>query len=88
MEGLSEIFLLLLIFFSHFHASKTNTIILLLWFTQVHKMGGEIKVVKKNGPGTLMQLYMVLNTPVGGTEHHYHIDFANHGVVVSKNAYS
>ncbi|KAF3440315.1 hypothetical protein FNV43_RR18599 [Rhamnella rubrinervis] len=50
--------------------------------TLVHKMGGEIKVVKKNGPGTLMQLYMVLNTPVGSTEHHYHIDFANHGLVV------
>lgn len=47
-------------------------------------MGGEIKVVKKNGPGTLMQLYMVLNTPVGSTEHHYHIDFVNHGIVVSK----
>ncbi|XP_051139523.1 histidine kinase 1 isoform X2 [Andrographis paniculata] len=32
--------------------------------TLVNKMKGEIKVVKKNGPGTLMQLYLVLNTPM------------------------
>ncbi|KAL3527229.1 hypothetical protein ACH5RR_011885 [Cinchona calisaya] len=31
--------------------------------TLVNKMGGEIKVVKKNGPGTLMQLYLNLSTP-------------------------
>lgn len=26
-------------------------------------MGGEIRVVKKNGSGTLMQLYLLLSTP-------------------------
>lgn len=31
-------------------------------------MGGEIKVVKKNGPGTMMQLYLLLNTPTEGIE--------------------
>ncbi|KAJ0440171.1 putative histidine kinase [Helianthus annuus] len=30
--------------------------------TLVNKMGGEIRVVKKNGSGTLMQLYLILNT--------------------------
>ncbi|XP_023749404.2 histidine kinase 1 [Lactuca sativa] len=29
----------------------------------VNKMGGEIRVVKKNGSGTLMQLYLLLSTP-------------------------
>lgn len=47
-------------------------------------MGGEIKVVKKNSPGTLMQLYLILNTPADGTEQHCQIDFAKHGLVVSK----
>ncbi|KAL5557533.1 hypothetical protein UlMin_039769 [Ulmus minor] len=50
--------------------------------TLVNKMGGEIKVVKKNGPGTLMQLYLVLNTPPDSTEQHCQIDFAKHGLVV------
>ncbi|GFY92313.1 histidine kinase 1 [Actinidia rufa] len=32
--------------------------------TLVNKMGGETKVVKKkNGPGTLMKLYLLLNIP-------------------------
>lgn len=47
-------------------------------------MGGEIKVVKKDGPGTLMQLYLVLNTPADGTEQYCQADFAKHSVVVSK----
>ncbi|XP_061999257.1 histidine kinase 1 [Rosa rugosa] len=50
--------------------------------TLVNKMGGEIKVVKKDGPGTLMQLYLVLNTPADGTEQYCQVDFAKHGVVV------
>ncbi|KAK1588143.1 hypothetical protein Q3G72_020212 [Acer saccharum] len=36
--------------------------------TLVHKMGGEIKVVKKNGQGTMMQLYLLLSTPLEGIE--------------------
>ena len=47
-------------------------------------MGGEIKVVKKNSPGTLMQLYLVLNTPADSTEQHCQIDFAKHGLVPLK----
>ncbi|XP_015581157.1 histidine kinase 1 isoform X2 [Ricinus communis] len=50
--------------------------------TLVNKMGGEIKVVKKNGPGTLMRLYLLLRTPRDGTEQHCQIDFARHNVVV------
>ncbi|KAK9948399.1 hypothetical protein M0R45_003979 [Rubus argutus] len=50
--------------------------------TMVNKMGGEIKVIKKDGPGTLMQLYLVLNTPADGTEQYYQADFAKHSVVV------
>lgn len=49
-------------------------------------MGGDIKVVKKNGPGTLMQLYLVLNIPADSTEQHCQIDFAKHGLVVSEVA--
>ncbi|WCJ32650.1 histidine kinase 1 [Euphorbia peplus] len=50
--------------------------------TLVNKMGGEIKVVKKNGPGTLMRLYLLLNMAVDGAEQHCQIDFARHNVVV------
>lgn len=46
-------------------------------------MGGEIKVVKKNGPGTLMRFYLLLNTTGDGAEHHCQVDFARHNVVVS-----
>lgn len=49
--------------------------------TLVNKMGGEIKVVKKNGPGTLMQLFLLLNTPADGAEPHYQVDFAQHELV-------
>ncbi|CAB4318194.1 unnamed protein product [Prunus armeniaca] len=50
--------------------------------TLVNKMGGEIKVVKKDGPGTLMQLYLVINTPADGTEQLCQVDLAKHNVVV------
>ncbi|XVE87451.1 hypothetical protein DITRI_Ditri18aG0118500 [Diplodiscus trichospermus] len=50
--------------------------------TLVKKMGGEIKVVKKNGPGTLMRLFLLLSTPADGTEQHGRIDFTKHSVAV------
>lgn len=45
-------------------------------------MGGEIKVVKKDGPGTLMRLYLLLSAPVDGIEQ-CHVDFSKHSLVVS-----
>ncbi|XP_022775423.1 histidine kinase 1-like [Durio zibethinus] len=50
--------------------------------TLVNKMGGEIKVVKKNGPGTLMRLFLLLSTPADGTEQHDQMDFAKYSVAV------
>ena len=50
-------------------------------------MGGEIKVVKKNGPGTLMRLYLVLSTPVDSMDHHCQLDFTQHNAVVSEEIY-
>ncbi|XP_077246596.1 histidine kinase 1 [Tasmannia lanceolata] len=50
--------------------------------TLVNKMGGEIKVVKKDGPGTLMQLYLVLSSPADGTGQHCQIEFGEHGLLV------
>lgn len=50
--------------------------------TLVNKMGGEIKVIKKNGPGTLMRLYLLLNAPVDGTEHNCSVDYAVHNIRV------
>ncbi|XP_050227819.1 histidine kinase 1 [Mercurialis annua] len=50
--------------------------------TLVNKMGGEIKVVKKNGSGTLMRLYLLLRTPLDGTEPHCQVDFSGHNFVV------
>ena len=47
-------------------------------------MGGEIKVVKKNGPGTLMRLYLLLKTPADGADLHCQVDFSSHNAVVSK----
>ncbi|KAE8694013.1 Histidine kinase 1 [Hibiscus syriacus] len=49
--------------------------------TLVNKMGGEIKVVKKNGPGTRIRLFLLLTT-TDGTEQHGQMDFANHSVAV------
>ncbi|MED6217410.1 Histidine kinase 1 [Stylosanthes scabra] len=48
----------------------------------VNKMGGEIKVVKKEGPGTLMRLYLRLDTAGDATEQHCLVDIANNGLVV------
>ncbi|KAG5530031.1 hypothetical protein RHGRI_030409 [Rhododendron griersonianum] len=50
--------------------------------TLVNKMGGEIKVVKKNGPGTLMQLYMHLNTPADTIGKHCQLKFNEHNLMV------
>lgn len=47
-------------------------------------MGGEINVVKKDGPGTLMQLYLRLEAAGDATEQHCQVDFANNGLVVSR----
>ncbi|KAE8715930.1 Histidine kinase 1 [Hibiscus syriacus] len=49
--------------------------------TLVNKMGGEIKVVRKNGQGTLMRLFLLLSTPADGIEQG-RIDFAKHSVAV------
>ncbi|CAI8609014.1 unnamed protein product [Vicia faba] len=48
----------------------------------VNKMDGEIKIVKKEGPGTLMRLYLHLNVAVDAAEQHCQVDFANIGLVV------
>ncbi|CAN0918780.1 Histidine kinase 1 [Linum grandiflorum] len=50
--------------------------------TLVQKMGGEIKVVKKNGAGTLMRLFLLLSAPADITEQHLHVDFARHNLVI------
>lgn len=47
-------------------------------------MGGEIKVMKKNSPGTLMQFYLLLNTPIEGAGQHCQLEFGEHSVAVSK----
>ncbi|CDP01875.1 unnamed protein product [Coffea canephora] len=47
---------------------------------QVNKMGGEIKVEKKNGPGALMRLYLILSTPadLNGAGKHCQFKFKEH----------
>ncbi|KAI4314739.1 hypothetical protein L6164_027617 [Bauhinia variegata] len=50
--------------------------------TLVNTMGGDIKVVKKEGPGTLMRLSLHLTAPMDATEQHYQVDFADNGLVV------
>ncbi|KAH6797067.1 histidine kinase 1 [Perilla frutescens var. hirtella] len=50
--------------------------------TLVNKMNGEIKVVKKSGPGTLMQLYLLLNTPAETTKQHYQLNLKEHNLTV------
>lgn len=47
-------------------------------------MGGEIKVAKKDGPGTLLQLYMVLGIPEDGTGKRVQVEFGKHGLMVSE----
>ncbi|XP_010246860.1 PREDICTED: histidine kinase 1-like [Nelumbo nucifera] len=51
--------------------------------TLVNKMGGEIKVVKKDGAGTLMQLYLVLGTHVDSMGQTCQIDFSEQNIMVS-----
>lgn len=46
-------------------------------------MGGEIRVVKKNGPGTLMRLYLLLGTPVDTPQDNYKLKYADHNLKVS-----
>ncbi|XP_071915365.1 histidine kinase 1-like isoform X2 [Coffea arabica] len=48
--------------------------------TLVNKMGGEIKVEKKNGPGALMRLYLILSTPAdpNGAGKHCQFKFKEH----------
>ncbi|KAG5530196.1 hypothetical protein RHGRI_030540 [Rhododendron griersonianum] len=50
--------------------------------TLVNKMGGEINVVKKNSPGTLMQLYMHLSTPADTIGKHCQLKFTEHNLMV------
>ncbi|KAL3838922.1 hypothetical protein ACJIZ3_023513 [Penstemon smallii] len=50
--------------------------------TLVNKMNGEIKVVKKNGPGTLMQLYFVLSIPDETTKQQYQLNLEHHNLTV------
>ncbi|XP_073058098.1 histidine kinase 1-like isoform X1 [Primulina eburnea] len=50
--------------------------------TLVNKMNGEIKVVKKNGPGTMMQLYMLLNTSEERTKRQYQFNLEQHNLNV------
>ncbi|KAF7809639.1 histidine kinase 1 [Senna tora] len=50
--------------------------------TLINKMGGEIKVVKKEGQGTLMRLYLLLSAPMDATEQHCRLDYADSNLVV------
>ncbi|KAL7231290.1 hypothetical protein ACSBR2_009538 [Camellia fascicularis] len=50
--------------------------------TLVNKMGGEIKVVKKNGPGTLMRLYLLLGTSADTAGKHCQLKFTEHSLMV------
>ena len=47
-------------------------------------MGGEIKVVKKEGTGTLMRFYLLLSAPGDAKEQYCRLDYADSGLVVSK----
>ncbi|GAA0139974.1 histidine kinase receptor of two-component system [Lithospermum erythrorhizon] len=48
----------------------------------VKKMGGEIKVMKKNGPGTLMRLYLLLGAQADGAGQHCEFNFKEHNLSV------
>ncbi|MED6108456.1 Histidine kinase 1 [Stylosanthes scabra] len=48
----------------------------------VNKMGGEIKVVRKEGQGTLMRLCLTLSTPIDVTEQHCALDLTDNSLVV------
>jgi len=51
---------------------------------QVNKMGGHIKVVKKESAGTLMRLCLVLSAPMDVTDQQCAVDLTDSGLVVSK----
>lgn len=46
-------------------------------------MNGEIKVVKKSGPGTLMQLYLRVSMPAQTTKQHCQFNLEDHNLTVS-----
>jgi len=46
-------------------------------------MGGHIKVVKKEGAGTLMRLCLLLSAPMDITEQQCAVDLTDSGLVVS-----
>ncbi|CAM8909503.1 unnamed protein product [Rhodiola kirilowii] len=48
----------------------------------VQQMGGEIKVVKKNGPGTLMQLHLLLRKAVDKAGQYPQMNFGDKGFIV------
>lgn len=50
---------------------------------QVNKMGGDIKVVQKNGRGTIMRLHLILSIP-DNAEQIYQPEFSKYGLVVRK----
>lgn len=50
--------------------------------TLVNKMGGDIKVIRKDGPGTLMQLSLLLSTPIDGTSQQCQNEFADNRLMV------
>ncbi|KAL0396921.1 UNVERIFIED_CONTAM: Histidine kinase [Sesamum calycinum] len=51
-------------------------------FNMVNKMNGEIEVVKKSGPGTLMRLYLLLSTPADLTKQHNQLNLEKHNLTV------
>ncbi|KAK1384225.1 Proteasome A-type subunit [Heracleum sosnowskyi] len=50
--------------------------------TLVNQMGGEIKFVNKNGPGSLMQLYLLLRDPIDGTTEHRILNYSEQNLTV------
>ncbi|KAH9621926.1 hypothetical protein KSS87_022205 [Heliosperma pusillum] len=50
--------------------------------TLVRKMGGDIKIVEKNGPGTLMRLSLRIGTSSDNTVQQCEVEFANHNLLV------
>lgn len=53
----------------------------------MNQMGGEIKLVNKNGPGSLMQLYLLLRAPIDGTTEHRNLNYSEQNLTVSANNY-
>ncbi|KAJ0254320.1 Histidine kinase 1 [Hirschfeldia incana] len=48
----------------------------------VNKMGGDIKVVQKNGRGTIMRLHLILSIPDNAEQIIYQPEFSKYGLVV------